>query len=409
MKNQQIQTNNKMKNVIMLTIFLGAAMTSFGQNKNVTKAANLLTKVGTLMANGETAAAELTEAVELIEPATTFEKTMLKGKTWYTRAQIYDKISQSEDEGLRAKYPEALKTAAESYKKTMEMEKEGSSYSGLAQLAYEQLYGRALNKGVENYNNGDYAAAYEHFMDVSTINPTDTTGYLYGAMMAQEIEQYDNALMNYEKLIEMDMYSPSILNSVIYIYQNQKDDHEGALKYVRLGKEKFPEELNFQRQEVDILIKLDKMDEAIIGLKSAIENEPENDVLVANLAMLYDMTGDYTNAELYYKKALEMDNSSRNALINLSVLYISKGDVIMDKVNAMTVKEYSKHIDAAEKEAFAEYRQSIPLLEKVLSLDEKDELGLQNLQAVYAKLKDGNKATEVYEKRKALGYVSDED
>ncbi len=382
---------------MMLAIFLGAVITAFSQGKNVTKANTLLTK------------GELAEAAEMIEPAITFEKTMDKGKTWYTRAQIYDKISQSEDEALKATYPEALKLASESYKKTLELEKEGGTYNGLAQVGYDQLYGRALNKGVENYNNGDYAAAYNNFMDVSTIDPTDTTGYLYGGMMAQEIEKYDDALRNYEKLVEMDAYSSSVLSSIVFIYLNQKEDLESALKYVRIGQEKFPDELNLKRQEVDILIKLDKMDEAIEGLKVAIDNEPDNALLVANLAMLYDITEDYDNAELYYRKALEMEPKNRNAAINLSVLYIGKGDKIMEVVNEMGIKDYNKNIDAAEENSAIEYKKAIPLLEMVLSLDENDELGLQNLQAVYAKLKNGNKATEIYEKRKALGYVSDED
>ncbi len=393
---------------MMLTFFLGAVITVFGQGKNVSKSNTLLTKAGTITAKGESPSAELAAAAELIEPAITFEKTMNKGKTWYTRAQIYDKISQSEDQDLKAKYPEALKLASESYKKTLELEKEGSTYKGIAQIAYDQLYGRALNKGVENYNNKNYADAYQNFMDVSAIDPTDTTGYLYGAMMAQEIEQYDDALMNYEKLIEMDAYSTSVLSSVVFIYLNQKEDQETALKYVRLGQEKFPEELNYQRQEVDILIKMDKIDEAIIQLKNALEKEPENELLVSNLAMLYDMTEDDENAELYYVKALEMKPDDRNALINLSVLYIGKGDAIMHAVNELSIKEYSKNIDKAEKEAFEEYKKTLPLLEKVITLDENDALGLQNLQAVYAKLHDNKKANELYEKRKALGYVSED-
>ncbi|MCF6352048.1 MAG: hypothetical protein L3J06_03460 [Cyclobacteriaceae bacterium] len=386
-----------MKKLIMLTIFLGVIFTAYGQGKNVTKATTALNK------------GELAEAAELIEPAITFEKTMAKGKTWYTRAQIYDKISQSEDEALKAKYPNALKFASESYKKTLELEKDGATYKVLAQVGYDQLYGRALNMGVENYNNGEYATAYENFMDVSTIDPTDTSGYLYGAMMAQELEKYDDALKNYEKLIEMDAYSNSVLSSIIYIYLNQKEDPETALKYVKIGQKKFPEDNNFQRQGVDILIKLDKLDEAIQELKNAVTNEPENALLVANLAMLYDMTEDVENAEVYYKKALEMESENRNSLINLSVLYIGKGDKIMHVVNEMSIKEYNKNIEAADKNSALEYKKAIPLLEKVLSLDESDQLGLQNLQAVYAKLKDGNKATEYYEKRKALGYVSDED
>lgn len=401
--NQRIQiliqtiNNRDMRKLMMLTIFIFTVATVFGQGKNVTKANSALTK------------GELAEAAELIEPAITFEKTMGKGKTWYTRAQIYDKISASEEEALKAKYPNALVIASESYKKTLELEKEGATYNGLAQVGYDQLYGRALNKGVENYNNEDYAAAYDNFMDVAAINPTDTTGYLYGAMMAQEIEKYDDALMNYEKLLEMEHYAESVFNSIIFLYLNQKEDPESALKYVKIAQERFPETLNYQRQEVDILIKMDKMDDAIVELKDAMSREPENELLVSNLAMLYDMTEDYVNAELYYIKALEMKPDDRNALINLSVLYITKGDKIMKVVNDMSIKEYSKYIDKAEKNSSIEFKKAIPLLDKVISIDEKDELGLQNLQAVYAKLKDGKKAEEIYAKRKELGYVSDED
>ena len=397
MKNQLIQRNKQMKKLMMLAIFICIVATVFGQNKNVTKANSLLTK------------GELAEAAEMIEPAITYEKTMEKGKTWYIRAQIYDKISESEDEALKAKYPDALKIAAESYKKTIKLEKEGAAYHGLATVNYEQLYGRALNKGVENYNNSDYAAAYDNFMDVAIINPTDTTGYVYGAMMAQEIENYDNALMNYNKLFELDIYTESALSSVIYIYLNQKEDAEKALEYVKIAQKQFPDVHNYKRQEVDILIKMDKMDDAIVELKTAIAREPENALLVSNLAMLYDSTEEYDSAEMYYHEALKMDPANRNALINLAVLFIGKGDKIMKVVNNMSIKEYNKHIDKAEKEAFLEFNKAIPLLEKVITLDENDELGLQNLQAVYAKLRNGDKANEIYEKRLALGHVTEED
>lgn len=385
-----------MRKLMLMTALMVFAITiSFGQGKNVNKANALLTK------------GELKEAAEAIEPAITFEKTMEKGRTWYVRAQIYDKIA--EDEVLSKEYPDALAKAAESYKKTLEYEKEGSTYYGLAQVGYDQLYGRTLNKGVENYNSGDYQAAYNSFMEVSMVNPEDTTGYLYGAMMAQELEQYDNAIKNYDKLFEIGYYAKSALGSIIYIYNNEKEDPNKALEYVKLAQEKYPEDNNFQRQEVDILIKMDKLDDAIVQLKNTIDKEPGNALLVSNLAMLYDMTESYDSAEVYYQKALELEPENRNSLINLAVLYIGKGDAIMKKVNEMSIKEFNKHIDKAEKESAIEYKKALPLLEKVLSMDENDELGLQNMQAVYAKLKDGDNAEKVYEKRKALGYVTEDE
>lgn len=385
------------KLMLMAVMMVFAVATSFGQGKNVNKANVAFTK------------GEYAEAAELIEPAITFEKTKDKGRTWYIRAEIYDKIAASEDEALKAKYPNALEKAAESYKKTLELEKEGSTFYGLSQVAYDQLYGRTLNAGVESYNNGDYETAYQDFMNVTKVNPEDTTGYLYGAMMAQELEHYDDALKNYDKLFSLGNYPTSALGSVIYIYLNEKEDPEKALEYVKMAQEKYPNDNNFQRQEVDILIKMDKLEEAITELKDAIEREPENSLLVTNLAMLYDMTEHYADAEVYYKKALEMEPNNRNALINLAVLYIGKGDAIMKKVNDMSIKEYNKNIDKAEKSSAVEYKKALPLLKTVIEKDPNDELGLQNLQAVYAKLHDGDNATKIYDKRKELGYVTEDD
>lgn len=388
--------NKQMKKLMLMAILLVFAITiSFGQAKNVNKANALLTK------------GELKEAAEQIEPTIQDEKTKDKGRTWYIRAQIYDKIAQ--DEELSKQFPDALAKAAESYKKAEAIEKDGSTYHGLAQVGYDQLYGRVLNQGVENYNNGDYEAAYSNFMDVAKVNPEDTTGFLYGAMMAQELEHYDDALKNYDKLFELGNYSKSALGSVIYIYLNEKEDPESALKYVNLAEEKYPDDNNFHRQEVDILIKMNKLDDAVVELKDAISHEPENPLLVTNLAMLYDMTEHYDSAEVYYKRALELEPGNRNALINLAVLFIGKGDAIMHKVNEMSIKDYNKHIDKAEKDAAAEYNNALPYLNKVIEKDPNDELGLQNLQAVYAKLHNGKKATEIYEKRKSLGYVSEDD
>ena len=386
-----------MKKVTLLAVVaLVAVTTVFGQNKNVNKA------------NAELGKGEYALAAEWIEPATTDEKTSTKGRTWYIRGQIYEGIALSDDEELKSQFPNALEKAGESYRKTLELEKDGSSYSGLTQIKLDQLYNTVLGKGVEQYQGDDYEGAYQSFLNVQKVNPQDTTGYLYAAMMAQQLDNNEAALDNYYKLFDLGYYPEAALNSAIFLELNANDDAEKALELLKLAQEKYPENNNFQKQEVDVLIKMDKLDDAIVQLEKAIENEPDNALLYVNLGMLYDFNDDKENAIVNYEKALEIEDSNRNALINLAVLYITRGDEINKTAIDMDTKTYNKEGAKVEAAAKEEWKKSISLLEKVLEADEKDELALQNLQAVYSKLRDVENAQKYYDLRKKYGYVSDE-
>ena len=385
-----------MKKVMLFAVAFFTVTVVFGQSKNVNKANAAFTK------------GELAEAAANIEPAITDAKTSTKARTWYLRGQIYDAIALSEDAEVKKIDPDALAKAAESYRKTIAMEKEGSSYHGLAQIKLDQLSDAVLGRGVEYYQADDFAGAYAAFVDVQIVNPTDTTGYLYAAMMAQQIEQYDDALRNYQKVFDLDYYPEAALNSTIFIELNQNDNPEKALELVKLAQEKYPDNNNFQKQEVDILIKLEMMDEAIEELKEASLREPENALLLTNLGMLYDFNGETNQAIEYYLKALEVEDTNRNALINLAVLYIGNGDAINKEAINMDIKTYNKEGAAVEAKAKAEWSKALPLLNKALSADEKDELALQNLQAVYSKLRDVEKAQMYYDLRKEYGYVTEE-
>jgi tetratricopeptide (TPR) repeat protein len=384
-----------MKKVVMMMLAVITAYSAFAQSKNVNKANTAFTK------------GELAEAAALIEPALQDEKTKEKGRTWYVRAQIYSAIAESEDEAIRNIDPDALSKAAESYRKVLELEKEGSNYNGLAMINLNQLSATVINKGIEYYKEDDFENALESFVDYSIVMPDDTTGYIYSALMAQQLERYSDVVDYYDKMFSLGYYPKNALNVVIYYEQNRLDNPEKAMEYVKLAMEKYPEDNNFRKTSVDILIKMNKLDDAIESLKEAITKEPENALLYSNLGMLYDSQENYEAAVEQYKKALEIDPVNRFSLINLAVFYVGQGDKIMHSVNEMSIKDYNKNIDQAEKDASVEYKKALPLLLKVVEIDENDELGLQNLQAVYAKLKDGTNATKIYDKRKALGYIID--
>jgi tetratricopeptide (TPR) repeat protein len=151
---------------------------------------------------------------------------------------------------------------------------------------------------------------------------------------------------------------------------------------------------------------MDKMEAAIEELKHAIEKEPENAQLYTNLGLLYDSQEQYELAVEQYNKALEINPSDRFSLINLAVYYISQGDKINKKALDLDVKQ-QKEFDKIQNAAKTEWKKAIPLLEKVLEGDDTDELALQNMHAVYFKLKDFKMAKKYEDIRRKLGYIID--
>ncbi len=382
-----------MKNVMMVALAMTVSVMAFAQGKNVTKAENAMK------------AENFSEAVQLIEPATTHEKTKDKGRTWYVRGQIYSKIALSPDPATQSLDPEAAKKAVESFDKVKELEKEGTNYYMLADLAKGQLLGAKMNKGVEAYQNDDYEAALEAFKEYTEVAPDDTTGYIYAAIMAGQLEKYDEVIELYQKVFDLGYYPKDALNVVIYYLNNQLEQPEKALEYVKLAEEKYPDDLSFRKTEIDILVKLNKVDDAIKNLEGLIEKEPDNAMLYSFLGMMYDTKGDTDKAMVMYKKALEINPNDKSSLINLAVFYINRGDEINKKAIEMDVATYNKKGAAIEAQAKEEWAKAVPLLEKVLENEPEDALALQNLQAVYVKMKEMGKAQEILNKRKELGLV----
>ena len=380
---------------MMLILAATITVAAFAQSKNVNKANLAFSKQ------------EYAEAVALIEPAIEDEKTKLKGRTWFVRGQIFGDIAMSEDENIKSIDPDALQKAVDSYNKVLEIEKEGSNYHGLAQINNTTLTGNVMNKGVEAFQADDFETAMAVFDQYSKILPNDTTGFIYAALMAQQLERYEDVVKYYEGAFNLDYYPKNALNTVIYYELNQLDNPEKSMEFAKIAMDKYPEDNNFKKTAIDILIKMDKIDDAIANLKVAIENEPENSMLYTNLGLLYDSQEKYEDAVQQYEKALSINPSERFALINMAVFYINQGDNINKAAIDMDVATYRKDGAALEAKAKLEWKKTVPFLETVLEADDTDELALQNLHAVYFKLKDYVNAKKIEDRRRELGYIDD--
>jgi len=392
-----------MRKILLFLLSVTLVTVGFAQ-KEVTKAKTARDK------------GELAEAKEQIDLAMDNPKAIEKGKTFYERGLVYQDLAMTENPDYQAIMPreDAVKEAVTSYNKVLEMEKESTTYYIFATQQLDNMWSVLINEGATAYDAGDFEHAVEAFGLTAISKPDDTTAYLYGGVAAQQIEQYDVALVNYYTCLEKGYGGTDIWNSIIFLERTQNEDDEKALEMVRKAKEKFPDNNDFAKEEIQLLLNMDKLDEAKDKLAVQISEEPENFALYLNLAVLLDnehkaqMNDEDVNlakaqetfdqAVTNYEKALGLKDDDLVSNYNLAALYNEKANVYYKEVGAMDIKEYQKSGEEVAQQGHAYIEKALPYMEKALELNPDDLDVVSALQVFYSKLKMNDKAEEMANK-----------
>ncbi len=363
-------------------ICLTVVATAFGQNKNVRKAESALEK------------GDLAEAKTQIDPAISDDQTKDDGKTWYIYGQVYQAIAEDSTNTVQTEEP--YSTALEAYRKVKEMEKEESTYYTFADQQIQDVWAKNINAGAEDYQAQDYKNAITAFDIAKMAVPEDTTAYIYAGISAQQDGDLDVAAENYAYLVDkLDYKSEDFYNSLIYIYQTEKKDNEKAIEYLRKAQEAFPENSDFLKTEINVLINDENFEEAEQKLSKAIETEDDNAILYYNRAYLYEQMERNEDAITNYKKAIELDPSYFDANFNLAAFYFNQAAEVLKEANEMDLKEYQKRGKEIEDNAKVYFEKALPYLEKSKELKPEDEKVLTTLQTVYTRLGMDDKAQEI--------------
>jgi tetratricopeptide (TPR) repeat protein len=367
---------------LILFMCLAVVATAFGQSKNVRKAESALES------------GNIAEAKEWIEPAINDEKTKDDGKTWFIYGQVYQAIAEDSTGSVSAENP--YQTAVDAYNKAKELEKEGAVYYTFAEQQIQSIWAQSINKGAELYSAQDYDNAITQFDIAKIALPMDTTAYIYGGISAQQGGNLDVAAENYRYLIdELDYKSEDFYNSLIYIYLVEEKNSEKAIEYLGKAQEAFPENSDYLKREINVLINDENYDEAERKLTKAIEKEGDNPILYYNRAYLYEQMDRNDDAVENYKQAIEIDPSYFDANFNLAAFYYNRAAEILQRANDMDLKEYQKRGKEIEDEAKSYFERALPYLEKSKELKPDDEKVLGTLQTVYTRLGMDDKAEEI--------------
>lgn len=349
---------------------------------------------------------EFATAKEIVDNAIIHEKTKEDSKSWFLRGLVYASMDTTGmDEG-------DISVARESFMKARELKGSGGenfiSTGGfpLPQSQVETNYWAFyVNAGIDAFQQDNTEGALEAFTKSSILVPDSIAGNYYAGLAAISLEKNDIAYNNFKTYTDAGGTEIDAYTRLAFLMANDRDDKEGALAFIRKSMEKFPGNKDLQDWEFRLLFDLNMVDDAIAALKRQIEAEPTNPELYFNLAVMYEKLEDMDQAKSSYEKALEVDPDYFNALFNLGVMYRNKlvdlaterNNLGISKEDLAKEKELVKQIEVSSKEA-------LPFWEKAREMKPEDRTTLETLQYIYVQLKDYDKAEEVQNKMKELGF-----
>lgn len=386
-----------MKLKITLAAVALSAAVSFGQNAKVVSAYNYLENYKRDK-QGEPEA--LGKAKESIEPATTDESTMNKPKTWFYRGNIYFEIGQSKNPSHAGLSPDPYYDAAFSYQKCLLLDPK-YEFANIAKMQFRFCSAQVLNKGVSDFSAKDYASALVQFEKCIKLaddaKAFDTLAVRNALLASKNGKNYDKAIFYINKLSAAGIGGAANYLDLSRIYA-EKGDTATALKTLQEGRAKYPSDVNLIIDELNYyLIKNDNVG-AEKNLRDAIAADPKNPTLYFAAGTVYSNLKNYDKAEENFKKAIDLKADYGDALFNLGVVYVNRGNEFLDKSNGFVDKRMFKEADVEKDKGLAQYKLAIEMIEKARLTNPKEPIYIKALKDLYGKVED----TPKYEEMKKL-------
>tara|TARA_R110001592_G_scaffold237306_13_gene496436 strand:- start:4868 stop:6019 length:1152 start_codon:yes stop_codon:yes gene_type:complete len=360
-------------------LFIAGSLFAFGavaQKANVVSAFNYMKKK------------QFGKAYDYIEKAVANEKTGLEAKTWFYRGNIILGMATSPDLEVKTMVKDPLAEGAKSFKKSIELDTKGEYRKKIEQLV-PMVKNQALNGGIEMFNAEKYDEAYQMFATsaifADIIGEYDTLAYFNAGIAADRAGNSEDAIMNYQKCADVGYNGASIYALMADIYDKDKNQ-EKFLEIVGEGRQKYPTDQSLVLKELNYYLGNEKHDLAKTNLKTAIANEPNNELLHFALGTVHEALNEGDEAIAAYKKAVEVKPDYFDAYYNLGAFIFNQGVNYNNSANELDFRTQKKQITALEAKADEAFKSAIPYLEKAHEIDATDRQTMQSLSQLYVRM-----------------------
>jgi tetratricopeptide (TPR) repeat protein len=360
-----------MKKLILSMALIGATTLAFGQKK-VVRSAEKNFKSGDL-------AAAMTD----ITAASADPETSGDPATYLLKAKIQTKMFGSDSTNTESNLvigKEALST----YMKAFEMA--GSDQANgvgeevfsedilgvpdnLRPYSIKTLKNTSFDKAIDRYNENDLEMAYSFFDLAGEIDLTDSTIHYNAGFLANDLGLYEDAKRHFGYLLELDDYNK--LNAYYFLVQIQSGedkDPDGAYETVMAGRADYPEDKILAEYEIQLLLQLNKMDEAMAQIQEALKNDPDNASILLRSGYLKEQSGDIEGGLADYKKSVEADPTYFEGNYYTGALLLEQSVKLLNTLNDMSDADWEKQSPIIGKKADENYKEAAIYFEKALAI-----------------------------------------
>ena len=394
-----------MKKLVLSLALVATVTFAFGQKK-VVKEAEKGFKSGNLQA-----------ALVAIDSASRNPETENDPSTYLLKAKIYTKIFVK-DSTNNLETLESGNLALATFTKVFQMV-DSSKSSPVGKLVFavddqsipenikpysiNSLRNFSLEKAVERYEENDIEMSYEFFNLAGEIDKSDTSTIFNAGFLANDLGRFEDAKKHFYQLLEFPSYNK--LNAYYYLLQilsTEEKNPQAAFDLVKKAKEEYPNDKVLNEAEIQLLIQLDKMEDAMVQIKDALSNDPNNSTLLLRSGYLKDRAGDLSGALEDYKKSVEVDPEFYEGNKYTGLLYLDQFKLIQDELNKMEDAEWERRSPEMGKKMEETYKLAVPYLSKALVIKPDDTEIMIILFQVYTRLKNTVEANAMNEKISAI-------
>jgi tetratricopeptide (TPR) repeat protein len=390
-----------MKRILLLLITAGwfSALAQKPVKPNINKAFNSW-KFG-----------RIAEAKEIIDVTLQDPKLSQDPKAWFYAGLIYVTIDTSRNESIRNLDPNAFQKARDYFKKADDLKgtkselfyADASGFPVPKTLAIDQLAAHYMNMGVIAYQEDDFKSAILNFEKCQQLKPDDTTAYFYAGVSANADDNIQLAKSFMETYLKNggNMVEAYYVIAQAYVMAEQK---EKALETVRIARTKHPSNTELPKLEIQYLLELNRINEAMEGLEKAVQVEPNNFILNYYLAYTYFVSGNYESAKASAQRALQIDPKSFDAQVLLAKCFFIDAEKIKKEMAALGISEADRKKKFELDKIYVEkLKIALPYWEKAEQLNPSDSEVLDALFLIYTDLDMQAQVKRIEKRYKELG------
>ncbi|MDQ7815533.1 MAG: tetratricopeptide repeat protein [Melioribacteraceae bacterium] len=187
-------------------------------------------------------------------------------------------------------------------------------------FAINLIYGLSLSQ--EN-NHGDAKGYLEKALK---INPSDLTALTALGFTLNQLKQSDEALVYLNKALILNPNDIQVLGITALIYDSKEEFDKSDSLYTIAMKIDPENPLILNNFAYSLSDRGERLDEAFLWSKLAVEKEPENSSYLDTFGWIYFKLNDYHKAKLYIEKSLLLDKDNATVLDHLGDVYFKLGD-----------------------------------------------------------------------------------